>query len=297
VAISDPTPKPGTDPSTDPTIPEVPELSSDVLADIVGDKLDSAEEEPTTWPLISFSHVSFWFGERKVLDNVSFVVNRGETLCILGRSGVGKSVALRILMGFLKPQVGSIRFDGLEINGYSEEEMQAVRRRITMVFQNGALFDSLTVRENVAFPLRERGGQEEDQILLVVDRLLNLVGAEDVSDSLPASLSTGRRRAVAIARALASQPEVVLYDEPTTMVDPIIARRLGGLIQRLKQQLGFTSIVVTHDMRFAERLADTVLFLHEGRAAFFGPLKDFMASPDPHIQQFLTLDAYLVPSA
>ena len=238
-----------------------------------------------------------WFGERKVLDDVSFYVNRGETLCILGRSGVGKSVSLRILLGFLKPQVGSIRVDGQEINQYTEEEMQAIRRRITMVFQNGALFDSLTVRENVAFPLRERGGQEEDQVQQVVDRLLGLVGADDVPDALPASLSTGRRRAVAIGRALASQPEVVLYDEPTTMVDPIIARRLGGLIQRLKQQLGFTSIVVTHDMRFAERLADTVLFLHEGRAAFFGPLKDFITSPNPHIQQFLTLDAYVLPSA
>ncbi|MGA9584024.1 MAG: ATP-binding cassette domain-containing protein, partial [Terracidiphilus sp.] len=204
MATSDPTPKPSTDPSTDSEIPEVPELSGDVLADIVGDKPFPDEEEQTNWPLISFSHVSLWFGDRKVLDNVSFVVNRGETLCILGRSGVGKSVALRILMGFLKPQVGSIRVDGQEINRYTEEEMQSVRRRITMVFQNGALFDSLTVRENVAFPLRERGGQEEDQIQQVVDRLLGLVGADDVPDELPASLSTGRRRAVAIARALAS---------------------------------------------------------------------------------------------
>jgi ABC-type transporter Mla maintaining outer membrane lipid asymmetry ATPase subunit MlaF len=277
--------------------PEVPEISEDVLADIVGDKPIPADEEPTTWPLISFRHVSMWFGERKVLDNVSFEVNRGQTLCILGRSGVGKSVSLRILMGFLKPQVGSIRVDGQEINRFTEEEMNEVRKRITMVFQNGALFDSLTVRENVAFPLRERGGQEEDQIQQIVDRLLGLVGAEDAADVLPASLSTGRKRAVAIARALASQPEVVLYDEPTTMVDPIIARRLGGLIQRLKEQVGFTAIVVTHDMRFAERLADTVLFLHEGRAAFFGPLKEFVASPDPHIQQFLTLDAYVLPSA
>lgn len=284
-------------PSDSSLDPEVPEIAEDVLADIVGENPVPADEEPTSWPLISFSHVSMWFGERKVLDDVSFVVNRGETLCILGRSGVGKSVSLRILMGFLKPQVGSIRFEGQEINGYTEEEMNAVRKHITMVFQNGALFDSLTVRENVAFPLRERGGQEEDQIMQIVDRLLALVGAEDAADALPASLSTGRKRAVAIARALASQPEVVLYDEPTTMVDPIIARRLGGLIQRLKQQLGFTAIVVTHDMRFAERLADTVLFLDEGRAAFFGPLKDFLASPDPHIQQFLTLDAYVLPSA
>lgn len=280
----------------DVPIPDAPEIADDVLADIVGDKPSLAEEPPTRWPLISFRHVSMWFGENKILDDVSFFVNRGETLCILGRSGVGKSVSLRILLGFLKPQVGSIRVDGEEINAYTEEQMQAVRKRITMVFQNGALFDSLTVRENVAFPLRERGGQEEDQVQQIVDRLLGLVGAEDAAEALPASLSTGRKRAVAIARALASQPEVVLYDEPTTMVDPIIARRLGGLIARLRQQLGFTAIVVTHDMRFAERLADTVLFLDEGRAAFFGPLKDFLSSPDPHIQQFLTLDAYVLPS-
>jgi phospholipid/cholesterol/gamma-HCH transport system ATP-binding protein len=292
VATSDPNSRPET--SADP---QVPEIADELLADIVGDKPIPSEEELTSWPLISFSHVSLWFGERKVLENVSFCVNRGETLCILGRSGVGKSVSLRILMGFLKPQVGSIRVDGQEINRYTEEEMNTLRKRITMVFQNGALFDSMTVRENVAFPLRERGGQEEDQILQLVDRLLALVGAEDAADALPASLSTGRKRAVAIARALASQPELVLYDEPTTMVDPLIARRLGGLIQRLKQQLGFSAIVVTHDMRFAERLADSVLFLHEGRATFFGPLKDFLASPDPHIQQFLTLDAYVLPSA
>jgi phospholipid/cholesterol/gamma-HCH transport system ATP-binding protein len=144
--------------------------------------------------------------------------------------------------------------------------------------------------------LRERGGLDEEQIQQEVARLIGLVGAEDVVDVLPASLSTGRKRAVAIARALAARPEVVLYDEPTTMVDPIIARRLGDLIQRLKRQLGFTSIVVTHDMRFAERLADQVLFLHQGRAQFFGPLDGFMGSPDPYIQQFLELDAYLLPS-
>ncbi len=288
------------DPSLNPEIrQEMPEIAGDVLADIVGDKPNGIEEseDSSSRSMISFSHVSMWFGERRVLDNVSFKVHRGETLCILGRSGVGKSVALRILMGFLKPQVGSIRVDGEEINGVSEEGMQAIRKRVTMVFQNGALFDSLTVRENVAFPLRERGGLAEDQVQQVVERLIGLVGAEDVEDALPASLSTGRRRAVAIARALASQPEVVLYDEPTTMVDPIIARRLGGIIQRLKKQLGFTSIVVTHDMRFAERLADTVLFLHDGRAAYFGPLAGFLASPEPHIQQFLTLDAYELPPA
>jgi len=247
-------------------------------------------------PIIAFTNVSISFNGRPVLDDVSFCVERGQTLCILGRSGVGKSVTLRLLMGFLEADAGSICVEGREIGGLDEDGLRAIRKRITMVFQNGALFDSMSVRENVAFPLRERGGLAEEQVIQIVERLIGLVGAEDVSDALPASLSTGRKRAVAIARALAAQPEVVLYDEPTTMVDPIIARRLGSLIQRLKKQLGFTSIVVTHDMRFAERLADSVLFLHQGRAQFFGPLQEFLASPDPHIQQFLTLDAYILPS-
>jgi phospholipid/cholesterol/gamma-HCH transport system ATP-binding protein len=283
--------------------PEVSEALIPEIAGILGEAAD-LDREPSKQtaggppaPMISFSHVSMWFGERKILDDVSFSVNRGETLCILGRSGVGKSVSLRILMGFLKPQVGSIRVEGEEINAFNEEDMRAIRKRVTMVFQNGALFDSMSVRENVAFPLRERGGLLEDQIEEIVDRLIRMVGAEDVADIFPGSLSTGRKRAVAMARALAAQPEVVLYDEPTTMVDPIIARRLGDLIQRLKRQMGFTSIVVTHDMRFAERLADKVLFLDQGRASFFGPLKGFLASEEPHIQQFLTLDEYLLPSA
>jgi phospholipid/cholesterol/gamma-HCH transport system ATP-binding protein len=276
--------------------------SNSELSEALGGGLAEELEQPGTSvaeasePIIAFSHVAISFDGRSVLEDVSFSVDRGQTLCILGRSGVGKSVALRLLMGFLKPDSGSIRLEGQEITGLSEEGMQAIRKRVTMVFQNGALFDSLSVRENVAFPLRERGGLSEDQVQQIVDRLIGLVGAEDVADAFPASLSTGRKRAVAIARALAAQPEVVLYDEPTTMVDPIIARRLGDLIQRLKRQLGFTSIVVTHDMRFAERLADQVLFLDQGRAQFFGPLQGFLASADPHIQQFLTLDAYLLPS-
>jgi phospholipid/cholesterol/gamma-HCH transport system ATP-binding protein len=246
-------------------------------------------------PIIAFSHVNIAFGGRPVLEDVSFTVDRGQTLCILGRSGVGKSVTLRLLMGFLKPDSGSIRMENKEITDLDEEGLREIRKRVTMVFQNGALFDSLSVRENVAFPLRERGGLAEDQIEQIVDRLIEMVGADDVVGNLPASLSTGRKRAVAIARALAAQPDVVLYDEPTTMVDPLIAKRLGNLIQRLKKQLGFTSIVVTHDMRFAERLADTVLFLHQGRAAYFGPLSGFMTSGDINIQQFLTLDAYELP--
>lgn len=255
----------------------------------------AAPAEAPSGPIIEFNHVSIGFNGRPVLEDVSFTVDRGQTLCILGRSGVGKSVSLRLLMGFLKPDSGSILVDGQEITELNEEGMRAVRKRITMVFQNGALFDSLSVRENVAFPLRERGGLADDQVDQIVDRLIGLVGAEDVMESLPASLSTGRKRAVAMARALAAQPEVVLYDEPTTMVDPLIARRLGNLIQRLKRQLGFTSIVVTHDVRFAESLADTVLFLEQCRARYFGPLAGFVTSADPHIQEFLALDAYILP--
>jgi phospholipid/cholesterol/gamma-HCH transport system ATP-binding protein len=250
---------------------------------------------PPIGPVIDFHDVSISFDGRSVLKHVSFSVNRGETLCILGRSGVGKSVSLRMLMGFLKPDSGSIHVEGQEITDLGEEGMRAIRKRVTMVFQNGALFDSMSVRENVAFPLRERGGIEEDALNQIVDRLISLVGADDVTDVLPASLSTGRKRAVAMARALAAQPEIVLYDEPTTMVDPIIAKRLGNLIQRLKRQLGFTSIVVTHDTRFAQMLADTVLFLDQGEARYFGPLKGFLASQDPDIRLFLELDAYLVP--
>jgi phospholipid/cholesterol/gamma-HCH transport system ATP-binding protein len=281
-------------PDPEPSDPHA--LEPETFGEPRPDDVSSAPGDAPPEPAIVFQNVSISFDGRVVLEDVSFSVDRGQTLCILGRSGVGKSVSLRMLMGFLKPDSGSIRVNGQEITDMGEAGMQTVRKRVTMVFQNGALFDSLSVRENVAFPLRERGGLDESQILQIVDRLLVLVGADDVVDAFPASLSTGRRRAVAIARALAAQPDIVLYDEPTTMVDPIIARRLGGIIQRLKHQLGFTSIVVTHDMRFAERLADLVLFLHMGGARFFGPLKDFLVSKDEDIRQFLTLDTYQLPT-
>ena len=237
------------------------------------------------------------FGPKIVHRGVNFELKRGEILALLGGSGTGKSVILRSIIGLEKPDQGQILFDGEDITQLTENQLVPVRTKIGYVFQNGALFDSMSVRENVAFPLREHGGLAEDQINEIVDRLIAMVGAEDVSDAFPGSLSTGRKRAVAMARALAAQPEVVLYDEPTTMVDPIIARRLGDLIQRLKRQLGFTSIVVTHDMRFAERLADKVLFLDQSKALYFGPLQGFLESKEPHIRQFLALDAYVLPLA
>jgi phospholipid/cholesterol/gamma-HCH transport system ATP-binding protein len=230
-----------------------------------------------------------------VLDDVSFFVNPGETLCILGRSGVGKSVALQHIMGFLKPDSGRIMVAGEDITGFDEKQLQAIRRKVTMVFQNGALFDSLTVGENVAFPLRERNQLAEDQIEQIVNGLLDMVGVSGMADLLPSDLSTGMKRSVAIARALAAQPEAILYDEPTTMVDPLIAHLLGDLIQKLKRQLKLTSIVVTHDMRFAQRLADRVLFLHQGKAHFFGTMDEMKASKDEVLRQFFQMDTLVLP--
>jgi len=246
-------------------------------------------------PYIAFECVNKSFGDLVVLKDVSFYVKPGETLCILGRSGVGKSVSLQILMGFLKPDNGTVLVAGQNIAGYTEREMQEVRRKVTMVFQNGALFDSISVGENVAFPLRERRDMEEDQILQVVKGLLEMVGVAGMENQLPSELSTGMKRSVAIARALASQPSAVLYDEPTTMVDPLMAHLLGNLIQRLKMQMHLTSIVVTHDMRFAEKLADRLVFLHEGKVRFFGTTEEMKASADPILHEFFSMDELVLP--
>jgi phospholipid/cholesterol/gamma-HCH transport system ATP-binding protein len=236
--------------------------------------------------------VSIAFESNHVLDGVSFDVMSGETVCILGRSGTGKSVSLRLMMGFLKPDSGNVIVAGEDINDYSEEELQRIRKKVTMVFQNGALFDSLTVGENVAFPLRERDGFNEEQIEQIVDGLLELVQVLPLRDRLPSEISTGMKRSVAIARALAAQPEAVLYDEPTTMVDPLMARRLADVIGRLKRQLKLTSVVVTHDMRLAERVADRVIFLDLGKVIFFGTPAEMERSSVPLIQQFLLLDRF-----
>lgn len=244
----------------------------------------------TVSPYIEFKHVFKAFGDRVILDDVSFEVLPGEMVCILGRSGVGKSVSLHNIMGFLKPDSGRVIVASQDITDYNEAQLQDIRKKVTMVFQNGALFDSLSVGENVAFPLREKRELSEEQIYQVVDGLLEMVGVKEMRDLLPSDLSTGMKRSVAIARALSAQPECVLYDEPTTMVDPMMGNLLGDLIARLKLQLHLTSVVVTHDMRLAKKLADRVVFLHEGRAIFFGPYQDMEKSNEPIIQEFLELD-------
>ncbi len=286
--------------------PLIESVSEDV-SPVVGEFMEQAaqqneaaaeavpEQKNRPGPYISFEHVYKSFGEFVVLEDVNFSVLPGETLCILGRSGVGKSVSLQMLLGFLKPDQGTIQVAGENICGFTERELQAIRRKVTMVFQNGALFDSISVGENVAFPMRERGEMAEDQILQVVKGLLEMVGVAGMEDLLPSDLSTGMKRSVAIARALAAQPEAILYDEPTTMVDPLMAHLLGDLIERLKQQLHLTSIVVTHDMRLAKKLADRVVFLSAGKAIFFGTMQEMEGCQDPTVQEFLALDELVAP--
>jgi phospholipid/cholesterol/gamma-HCH transport system ATP-binding protein len=249
-----------------------------------------AATAPPPPPYIEFKDVSKAFGDREILKHVSFDVLPGEMVCILGRSGVGKSVSLHSIMGFLKPDSGRVVVACEDITDYNDAQLELIRKKVTMVFQNGALFDSLTVGENVAFPLREKRELSEEQILQVVDGLLDMVGVKEMRDQLPSDLSTGMKRSVAIARALSAQPECVLYDEPTTMVDPLMGNLLGDLIARLKLQLHLTSVVVTHDMRLAKKLADRIVFLHEAQAIFFGPYSEMEKSNHPIIQEFLELD-------
>ncbi len=255
---------------------------------------DELNSRPTEDSYIEFLHVFKAFDELPVLVDVSFDVRRGEMIAVLGRSGVGKSVTLKHILGFLKPDAGQVFVAGREVSALSEEELMDVRRRVTMVFQSGALFDSLTVGENVAYPLRERAMRgldiSEDEIQQRVDNLLAQVELEGMRDLAPSDLSTGMKRAVAIARALAAEPECILYDEPTTMVDPLMAQTLSDLILKVKQQTGLTSVVVTHDVKLARKLADRIVFLVDGRVAFFGTVPEMDRSAVPMVQEFIQLD-------
>jgi phospholipid/cholesterol/gamma-HCH transport system ATP-binding protein len=242
-----------------------------------------------------FRDVCKSFDDRLVLDHVSFAVKRGETCVIMGRSGVGKSVSLKHIMGFLKADSGQIFIDGVDVTNFKESDFEEVRRRVTMVFQSGALFDSLTVGENIAFPLDGQPGLTPDDIDEYVMKIAQMVEVEDVMDKLPSELSTGMKRAVAIGRALAQNPEAILFDEPTTMVDPIMAGHMGELILRLKQTFQKTSIVVTHDTHLAKRLADVIVFLQEGRVTLFGPWDEFENSSDPFLKNFRLQDE-LIPA-
>lgn len=242
-----------------------------------------------------FRDVNKSFDDNYVLKDVSFHVKRGETCVIMGRSGVGKSVSLKHILGFLKADSGQIFVDGEDITNFTEQDFEEVRRKVTMVFQSGALFDSLTVAENIAFPLEKQPGLAGEDVDEYVAKLAKTLEVEEVLEKLPGELSTGMRRAVAMARAFAQNPEAILYDEPTTMVDPIMAGHMGDLIVKLKETFHRTSIVVTHDTHLAKRLADSVVFLQEGRVAYFGPWDGFENNKDPFLHNFRMQDL-LIPA-
>jgi len=234
-------------------------------------------------------HKSFDDG-RKVLDSVSFGVKEGETFAILGPSGVGKTVTLTHVVGLLKPDSGKIIVDGEDITSMPESQLAHVRRKVQLVFQSGALFDSLTIQENVAFPLMDRG-LDDDEIERRVAEKMKLVEIEDLADLMPSELSTGMKRAVAIARALAVEPKAILYDEPTTMVDPLLSQTINNLIRKMQTQLGLTQMVVTHDIaNCAEKVADRVALLDKGRFVFNGSMQELYASDHPVVKEFVEED-------
>jgi phospholipid/cholesterol/gamma-HCH transport system ATP-binding protein len=243
---------------------------------------------------IEFRGVTKSFDDHLVLDDVSFTVDPGETCVIMGRSGVGKSVTLKHILGFLKADEGRIVVAGQDITDWSERELVQIRRRVTMVFQSGALFDSLTVGENIAFPLADRSELSPEQIDARVAELAEMLEIAEFLDRLPDELSTGMKRAVAVARALAQDPEAILYDEPTTMVDPLMATHTSNLILKLKQSMRKTSVVVTHDTHLGKKIADKLVFLQEGRVGFFGPWSEFEASDEPFLRNFRLQDE-LIP--
>jgi phospholipid/cholesterol/gamma-HCH transport system ATP-binding protein len=268
----------------------ISELRAEIVTAPVIKNVNTPQDfERITTHYIEFRNVYKTF-DHPVLVDVNFNVDAGETLAIIGRSGVGKSVTLATLMGFIKPDQGQIIAAYTDISNFTEAEMRKIRKRITMVFQSGALFDSLTVAENILFSLELREDYDEKNKEDVVDGLLRMVDLQEFRDHYPTDLSTGHKRAVAIARALAAQPECILYDEPTTMVDPIMSDHLGNLMLRLKTQLQLTGVVVTHDLDLMRKVADRVVVLYEGSAIFFGPVTDLEKSEHPHIQEFLAMD-------
>ena len=238
---------------------------------------------------VEFRHVYKTF-DHPVLVDVNFYIDAGETLAIIGRSGVGKSVSLGHIMGFVKADTGQVIVSYTDITRAAEAELRRIRKKVTMVFQNGALFDSLTVAENILFSLELRDDYNEANKEEIVAGLLKLVDLSEYANAWPAELSTGYKRAVAIARALAFQPECILYDEPTTMVDPIMSDHLANLMLRLKTQLKLTAVVVTHDLELMRKVADRVMFLFEGHCIYFGPVSELEKCEHPHIQEFLAMD-------
>lgn len=238
-------------------------------------------------PLFVVRGLSKAYRDRVVLDALDFDVYAGECLVIMGRSGSGKSVTLRQLNGLEKPDSGSVVFDGVEISALAESELHAIRRRVAMLFQSGALFDSMNVYENVSFPIREHENLDDEEVAERVRKCLAGVNLAGIEEKMPSALSGGMKKRVALARSLALNPEVVLYDEPTTGLDPMTSATIGHLIKTTNDNLGVTSVVVTHDIPLARRVADRIAFLEAGRIRFIGTLEEAAESGDQLLLDFL----------
>jgi phospholipid/cholesterol/gamma-HCH transport system ATP-binding protein len=237
--------------------------------------------------MIDLRNVTATVDGRTILDNVSFQVKNGETKVILGPSGAGKSSLLKIILGLWRPNAGSVLVDGIDITKLKEREQLPIRQRMSMIFQGNALFDSLTVAENVAYFLNEHHDLTDSEVDNRVKDCLDFVNLKNTEEMLPEEISGGMKKRVAIARAIAFHPEVILYDEPTTGLDPVNAKTVTELIMRLKETRKVTSVVVTHILRDAFAVADSLALMHEGKIVFDGSSNDLMNSPNPFVQHFL----------
>src|SRR3989449_9791628 len=226
-------------------------------------------------------------GQQEILRGVDLEVRTGETLAIIGRSGGGKSVLLKHLVGLMEPDAGEIWVQGQNIIGLNERQLGAIRKKVGILFQGGALFDSMTVEGNIAFPLREAGERDPKVLRSKVSEMLEVMEMEGQEDKMPESLSGGMKKRVGLARSIIRRPSCVLYDEPTSGLDPVVADSINRLIRRLQQRLGVTSVVVTHDMKSAFDVANHIAYLHEGRIYFHGTPIQLQQAADPILQDFL----------
>ena len=252
-----------------------------------GDDEEHAERRPDI-PVVQLEHVSLAFTQ-PILEDISFVADQGETICIVGESGTGKSTALKLILRLLVPDAGKVLIDGEDIAPLSFEEALEVRQKMGMVFQGAALFDSMTVYENVAYPLREHTTLSDDEITQRVREKLQFVDldADRVMEQMPSELSGGMRKRVGIARGMANNPEIMLYDEPTSGLDPLTTGTITRLIMKLQRELNVTSVVVSHDIRSVFRMASKVALLYDKKIMFFGTPEEMTASEDQYIQDFL----------
>ena len=254
---------------------------------VTREKTNAAAADPISRSMIAVRGLTKSIGAQEILRGVDLDVAKGETLVIIGRSGGGKSVLLKHLVGLMTPDAGEIWIDGENIIGLSERRLAAIRRKVGILFQGGALFDSMNVEENIAFPLREAGERDPNVIEEKVKEMLEVIELEGEQKKMPVNLSGGMKKRVGLARSIIRRPSCVLYDEPTSGLDPVVSDSINQLIRRLQERYHVTSVVVTHDMKSAIHIADHIAYLHEGRIYFHGTPDELKRSRDPLIQDFI----------